>query len=309
MIKLPIIVGPTCSGKTRLACEVCSLVQAEVVSADSRQVYKLMDIGTAKPSRELRTAAPHHLIDVVYPDEDYSAADYARDAQMAIDDLLARKKIPLLVGGSGLYIGALVDRFFEAPKADRQARQRLLEEADVLGPSVLHQRLQEVDPEAASRIHPKDLQRVVRALEVYQQTGVAISRLQLRTPGGRFSPLYLGLLRERTALYRRIEERLDKMMEEGFVGEVESLLEAGYSPQLNSFSAVGYREIADHLAGKTELKAAVRLIERNTRRYAKRQLTWFQGVEGIRWIELPGEKDVRDLARHVAAAIRDFLAG
>lgn len=307
MVKLPIIVGPTAVGKTQIACEVAASLGAEIVSADSRQVYKLMDIGTAKPSPELREGIPHWLLDLVYPDEDYSAANYARDATKVIDRLVAEENVPLVVGGSGLYIRALVDGFFEAPKVDKEIRKRL--QAENHGVSLLHKRLKKVDPEAAGRIHSEDLQRIVRALEVYEQTGVPISQLQ-KSEGPRrlFHPLYIGLQRERKTLYRRIEERVNEMIEGGFVDEVQSLLKRGYSPELNSFSAVGYREMADYVKGNVDLKEAVRLTVRNTKRYAKRQLTWFTGMEGIHWMEVAEERGFDDLVKKIVMTIEEFLA-
>ncbi len=308
MTKLPTIIGPTSVGKTEIACEVAPLIGAEIVSADSRQVYKLMDIGTGKPSPEQRKEVPHWLIDLVHPDEDYSAADYARDADRVIHKLVSGGRLPLVVGGSGLYLRALVEGFFEAPKPSKEMRGKLLKEAEVSGVSALHRNLEQVDPEAAKRIHPQDLQRIVRALEVYQQTGVPISQLQQEGAGRRFLPLYIGLARDRRDLYRRIEERVDEMIEEGFVEEVDSLLEAGYSPELNSFSAVGYREIVSHLKENVALEEAIGLIKRNTKRYAKRQLTWFQAVEGIRWIELKEESELSEAVRKISLMVQGFVA-
>lgn len=287
---LPIIVGPTGVGKTRVGIEVARMIGAEIVSADSRQIYKYMDIGTAKPSLEQRRIVPHWMIDLVEPDVDYSAARYSQEATEVIKNLLTSDKKVLVVGGSGLYIGALVEGFFPSPPADWDLRQRLIEEAQNLGSEALHYRLTRVDPEAAQRIHPNDLKRLVRALEIYELTGVSISKHQAKhKPKGNFSPLYIGLKRRREELRRRIEARVDWMIEKGLIEEVKSILKMGYSPTLNSLNTVGYKEIIAYLGGKFSLDEAVNLIKKNTKAYAKRQLTWFKRISGIEWVDLSEE--------------------
>lgn len=294
-MRLPVIIGPTAVGKTRLAIQIASKVDAEIVSADSRQVYRLMDIGTAKPPREQLEAVRHYMINVVDPDEHFGAGQYGSGARDAVDTITSRGKIPLVVGGSGLYLRALVVGLFPAPPVNRSLRKRILDVAKERGTRFLYERLKEVDAKAAERIHPNDLQRISRALEVYEQTRTPISRLQKDTEVGDLQPLYIGLARGRRQLYDRIEKRVETMVQLGFVEEVARLLEMGYSPSLNSFRAVGYREMAAHLSGEMALDEAIVRTKRNTKALARRQLTWFRSLGGVKWVEL----STRDEARAV----------
>ena len=292
MAIVPIVVGPTGVGKTEIALGVAQKIGAEIVSADSRQVYRQLDIGTAKPTHEQLVQVPHHLVDCVDPDQDFNAAKYGRLAKGIILELLAQGKLPLVVGGSGLYLRALVEGFFQGPGAHPEIRQHLIEEESRAGPGTLHRRLSKVDPESASRIHPHDRVRTIRALEVHQLTGVTLSRLQeegaYRRPA--FSWCKLGLFRERESLYHRIEKRVDEMIEQGLLEEVRSLLLRGYSPELPAFSTVGYREMIAHLKGQVSFQEAVSLQKRNTRQYAKRQMTWFGRDSEILWLHAQGEE-------------------
>jgi len=285
--RVAVIMGPTGVGKTEVGIEIAQKIGAEIVSADSRQIYKYMDIGTAKPSPEQRSTVAHWMIDCVEPDVDYSAARYSEDATQVIRRLLSQRRRVLIVGGSGLYIQALFDRFFPAPPANPGLRKRLAEEARVLGSQTLHSRLTQVDPEAAHRIHPHDIKRVVRALEIYELTGTPISRLQTEhTPESGFTPLYIGLTRERKEMRMRIEKRVDGMIGKGLVDEVSKILAMGYSPDLNSLNTVGYRETIQYLRGGRSLDETIALIKKNTRAYGKRQLTWLRKVPNVEWENL-----------------------
>lgn len=290
--KLPVIVGPTGVGKTEAALEVASRIGAEIVSADSRQIYKYMDIGTAKPTIQQRKLVSHWMIDLVEPNVNYSAARYSEEASEVIKNLLDKGKRVLVVGGSGLYIQALLENFFPAPAADQDLRNRLIDEAHNLGSQALHGRLAQADPEAARRIHPNDLHRLIRALEIYELTGVPISKLQTDyIPEREFLPLYIGLMREKEELRRRIESRVDRMIQRGFIEEVNKILKLGYSPSLNSLNTVGYKEIIGYLTGEFSLDEAVVLIKKNTKAYAKRQLTWFRKIPTMEWVNFSEGKN------------------
>ena len=288
MDRVPIIVGPTGVGKTEVALRLAEVLGAEIISADSRQIYKLMDIGTAKPTPEQRSRVRHHFIDLLYPDQDYSAGEFGRQARARIRALLARGKIPIVVGGSGLYIRALVDGFSAPQVADREVREQLRHQAQTRGLDALYRELCRVDPESARRLHPHDRQRILRALEVYRITGRPLSQLwgEASPEPPDFHPLFFGLTRERRELYAHIERRVDHMIAQGLVEEVKSLKERGYHRGLNSMQTVGYREIFAYLEGECELAEAIHLIKRNTRHYAKRQLTWFGRDSRIEWLNL-----------------------
>ncbi len=289
-----VITGPTAVGKTEVTLALAHRLEGEVVSADSMQVYRFMDIGTAKPSPEERAAVPHHLIDIVDPDEPFSVADWVALARLRLEEIAARGRTPLVSGGTPLYLEALFGRFAlpEGAAPDPALRRRLGRLASTYGPFYLHRKLQAVDPPAARRIHPSDLKRTIRALEVYLTTGRPLSRLERlgRAPsgsagGGRGeTPFFFGLWRPRTELAARIEERVRAMVRRGLVGEVERLLARGYGPDLPSMQAVGYKEIAAYIGGRTSLEAALASVVRNTRRLAKRQMTWLKADPRIRWL-------------------------
>lgn len=280
-----VIVGPTGVGKTRLSLAIAERMAAEIVSADSRQVYRYMDIGTCKPSPGERSRTVHHLIDVVDPDEEYDAGTYARQARQAVMGIVGRGMVPLIVGGSGLYVRALLYGFFEPEIRDAAVRRALKARVAREGSLSLFAELERVDPQTAQRVHPHDAQRIVRALEVFEATGRRLSAWQEFPPRPLgVKMLVLGLLRPREELYARIEARVDGMMGAGLLGEVEGLVARGYTAQLNALQTVGYREMLAHLEGEYDLAEAVRLIKRNSRRYAKRQMTWFGRDPGIRWL-------------------------
>ena len=281
-----VIAGPTASGKTAVGIELAQRLNGEIISADARQIYRFMDIGTAKPTAEERVAARHHLIDFVNPDEDYSAGQFAEDASAVIGDILHRGKVPVVVGGAGLYIRALFDGFSPVPKIPIEIRARLKEEGGDCLPK-LYKRLCVVDPEWAAKIRATDTQRVLRGLEVYEASGKPLSEYQKVPPMPpiRHKASYFGLYWEREALYDRINARACLMFENGLIEEAKSLRDRGYTPDLNALNAFGYREIFQYLNGETTLDRALADLQQGTRRYAKRQMTFFRKDERILWID------------------------
>lgn len=280
------ILGPTAVGKTELALRLAEHVSGEIVSVDSRQIYCEMNIGTAKATPEQLATVPHHMIDCVMPDEPFSVADYQRGADAAIHQIRQRGNTPVLVGGSGMYFRAVVDGLFHGPQADPVLRRKLRQEAEELGIQHLYSRLEVIDPNAAGKIHHNDLMRIVRALEVYEKSGKRISELKQQWDSGkpRYELTVFGLNRPRAELYERIEKRVDQMMAQGLLDEALSL--SKYSRDLYSMNCFGYKELFSFLDGQCDLDEAIQLIKRNTRRYAKRQLTWFRKDKRIRWIDL-----------------------
>ncbi len=288
MDKVIVIAGPTASGKTDLAVEFALRVNGEVISADSMQIYREMDIGTAKPAMEERKGILHHLIDIVNPDEEYSVASFQADAKACIQGILSRGKVPVIAGGTGLYINALVyNVIFSEIESSWEYRRHLESLAKEHGPRYLHGLLMEVDAKSAAAIHPNNIKRVIRAMEVYEATGKPISEHQKESR--REPPPYdyriFGLRVERDLLYSRIEKRTDKMMDRGLYEEVEGILKKGYSPGLVSLQGIGYKEIIEAIQGKCTLPEAVENIKLATRRLAKRQITWFRKTEGLKWID------------------------
>jgi tRNA dimethylallyltransferase len=281
------IVGPTAAGKTAVAILVARELGGEIVSADSRQIYRGMDVGTAKPTAAERSAVRHHLIDIVDPADVYDAARFAEDAEAAIGRLLDAGVEPIIVGGTGFYVSTLFEGLFEGPGRDERIRSELKARAAEEGGEGLHRELAAVDPASASRIHPNDTSRVVRALEVYRMTGAPLSEWHAggaRTP--RYAASYFGLTMPREELYARIEARVDAMLEAGLPDEVRSLVASGrLAPGMPGASAVGYRELLPAVVGEgggpEALADAVSLVKRNTRRFAKRQATWFAGVGNV----------------------------
>jgi tRNA dimethylallyltransferase len=281
MTKVFCIVGPTGIGKTDIAIELAKQFDLDIISADSRQIYKYMDIGTAKPISHIRDHVTFHLIDIIKPDILYSAADFARACKKVIVNLNEKKRRFILVGGSGLYLKALFEPFFDAPARDLKLRKKL-EDEDI---KKLYARLQLVDPRSAQRIKPQDRQRIVRALEIYEQTRKPISQYIEQTRQSDFTPYYVGLTMARNNLYEKINQRFDEMIQNGLVDEVKSLLKSGYTTAHNALNGIGYFEIIRFLNQEISLMQAVYLAKNRSRQYAKRQLTWFKKIEGIRWIE------------------------
>jgi tRNA dimethylallyltransferase len=280
------IMGPTAVGKTRLSLRLAGELGAEIVSADSRQVYRGMDIGTDKPTAEERQRVPHHLVDIVGPDEEFTLARYQDMAYAAINDVLSKGRLPLLVGGTGLYIKAVVEGWgVPRVRPNEALRAELYQEAEVKGGAALHTRLRQVDPAAAEKIDPRNVRRVIRALEVYLEAGRPISELQRRKPPP-YRVLQIGLTMERAALYQRIDQRVDGMIERGLVEEVRGLVGQGYGYELPAMSGLGYRQVGCCLRGQISLEEAIRLIKRDTRRFVRQQYNWFRlDDEGIRWFQ------------------------
>lgn len=280
------IVGPTAVGKTRLAVRLGEGLGAEIISADSRQIYRGLDIGTAKASAEERRRVPHHLIDVVDPDDKFTLALYQEMAYAAIDDVHARGLVPLLVGGTGLYVQAVIEGWgIPHVEPNEGLRAELYQQAEEEGMEALHARLQKVDPVAAKRIDIRNVRRVVRALEVYLETGTPISELQCKKPPP-YRILQMGLTMEREELYRCIDRRVDRMIEAGLVEEVRGLVARGYDYDLPAMSGLGYKQIGRYLRGEVGLEEAVRLIKHDTRRFVRQQYNWFRlDDEQIHWFD------------------------
>jgi tRNA dimethylallyltransferase len=289
-----VICGPTASGKSDLALRLAHMLDGEIINADSMQVYCGMDIGTAKPTAEQQEGIPHHLIDIVRPDQPFSAADFAEAADAAIRDINSRGKRPIVVGGTGLYIRSLLKGLVDSPgDAAGEIRQQLRAEAQERGNQAMLEELRRVDPDLAGRIHPNNLVRIIRALEVFRTTGIPLSHYQQAHAfsGQRYRSLQIGIQVERPLLYSRIDERVNRMIEQGLLQEVQQLLSAGYGSELKAMRAIGYKELTAHLAVEYGLDEAIRLIKRNTRHYAKRQLTWFNADQDILWLEYPSKFD------------------
>ena len=300
--KIIIICGPTALGKTSTAINLAGTFNGEIIGADSMQIYRYMDIGTAKPTTDEQSRVAHHMIDLIDPDEHFDARQFAEMANEKIIKLYAGDVTPFVVGGTGLYIKALVHGLFKTGRADIRARERLQEQARIYGADSLYQKLRRHDPDTAERIHPNDSYRIIRALEVYELTGKPITAFQ-REHGfkdHRFRALKIGLHINREVLYDRINHRVDAMIDSGFLDEVKRLLEMGYSDDLKSMQSIGYRHLIDFIKGRCSWDETLRTLKRDTRRYAKRQLTWFKADPEIIWRE-PGQ------LREIQRLIKKFL--
>ena len=280
------VAGPTASGKTALAVELAKEFNGEVVSCDSMQIYKYMDIGTAKPTAEEMQSIPHHMIDVAEPDEDFSVSRYCELAAPIVDDIISRGKTAVIAGGTGLYMDALIRGNTFAPFPSTGMREKLEAQADAEGMDAMQALLLRIDPEAAARIH--DRKRLIRALEVYYETGETITAHNLKTQAipPRYCPTWIGLdFEERSELYRRIDLRVDIMLENGLVEEIQSLLARGIPDKCTAMQAIGYKEFVAALAGELSIADAAAQVQQSSRRYAKRQLTWFRRNENMNWIK------------------------
>jgi tRNA dimethylallyltransferase len=302
-IPLVLLAGPTASGKTTLSIELAALIPAEIVNADSMQVYRHMDIGTAKPTLEERRIIPHYLIDAAWPDEPFDAARYLHLARPALEDIKKRGKVPLVVGGAGLYMKVLTRGLCPGPSSDRELKKKLIVDEKSRGLHQLYGDLLRIDPESAARIHPNDRQRILRALEVFALTGVPLSVSQ---KGHCFKEELLPSVkifinRERDALYERIDRRVDQMIESGLKEEVEKLLGMGYEAELKPMQSLGYKQMSAHIFGAMTLDEARLGIKRQTRHYAKRQITWFRGDPEFRSFDAD---DIDGILSYVNARIR-----
>ena len=299
------IAGPTASGKAALAVELAKELDGEVVSCDSMQVYRRMDIGTAKPSREEMQGIPHHMIDVAEPDEDFSVSRYCAMAAPIVDDIVARGKTAIIAGGTGLYMDSLIRGNDFAPFPSTGVREKLEAEADEVGLPAMLARLREIDPDTADRV--SDRKRILRALEVYLETGETITEHNRKTRliPPKYTPLWLGLdFADRGELYRRIDKRVDIMLEMGLMEEIRSLLDSGIPEKCTAMQAIGYKEFVNALEGREPLSQAAEEVKKASRHYAKRQLTWFRRNPAVRWLVRSGD-DSREILTSARQIIRD----
>ncbi len=310
-MKLPLIVltGPTAVGKTSLSIRLAKAVGGEIISADSMQVYRHMDIGSAKVTREEMDGVPHHLIDILEPNEEFNVVVFKNRAKAAMEEIRSRGRIPVIAGGTGFYIQALVyDIDFKENEEGGKIRRELEALADKEGEACLHHLLTQVDPESARAIHPNNVKRVIRALEYYRQTGEKIS-VHNETERRKESPyqlFYYVLNTGRETLYQRIDSRVDEMIEKGLVKEVQALKAMGCTRDLVSMQGLGYKEILDYLDGKTTLEEAIYILKRDTRHFAKRQLTWFRRERDVRWLNLPEfDNDYDKVLSHILQEWRE----
>lgn len=311
--KIPLIVicGPTASGKTALSVALAKELDAEIISADSMQVYRGMDIGTAKPTVEERQGVPHHLIDIIDPDQPFDVAQYCELARQATAEVRSRGRLPILVGGTGLYVSTLIDHVeLGETENDPAYRAEMEAYAKEHGNHALHELLKDIDPESYASIHENNVHRVVRALEVYRQTGIPLSEHKRRSRL-RPSPYDLCMIglawKDRQQLYDRIDRRVDIMMEMGLQKEVEEIAKKGYNKDWSSMQAIGYKELLAALRGEMSMAQAVDTVKRESRRYAKRQLTWLRRDGRIRWIELDSSTAMEDVLRQARAIVGDTL--
>jgi len=293
------LVGPTAIGKTDIAIALAKKINAEIISCDSMQVYKSMDILTSKPSLTVRRIIPHHLISIVSPDKEYNVSRYYKEVYRKIKEIQRRDKISLVVGGTGLYMSILIDGIFKSASPHKVIRNRLYRQAEELGSEYLYNRLKNIDPKAALKIHPHDTKRIIRALEVFETTTLAISKLQKRRKGlsEEYEIKIFGLNRQREKLYQRVGERVDRMFAQGLVSEIKRLLKLKLSKTAQY--AIGIKEIKGYLDGWYDLDEAKRLIKRNTRLYAKRQLTWFRRDKRIEWLEIKDKEKPLSVANRI----------
>jgi tRNA dimethylallyltransferase len=298
-----VICGPTGVGKTSFAVALAQRFGGQIVGADSMQVYRRMDIGTAKPTAEEKAAVPHHMVDTIEPDQPFDAAMYGQQAHRVVHSLIEKNFLPFVVGGTGLYLKALLHGLFQAPSSDSSVRDELKSRLAREGAAAMHARLAQLDPDASARIHANDAFRILRALEVIQTTGRSVSAHH-RAHGfkqSRYQSLSIGLILPRDQLYARIDQRVDAMLAAGLLEETRCLLDSGYAPGLKSMQALGYRHMVDYLEGKVDFQKTVETLKRDHRRYAKRQLTWFRADPNLHWL-------APDDIETAAEMIRKFVA-
>jgi tRNA dimethylallyltransferase len=308
---LVVIVGPTAVGKSRIALEIAKAFETDILAADSRQVYRGMDIGTDKPTADQQQEVTHRLIDLVEPNQPFNTGLYRRLAVLAIDDLYRNRRLPLVVGGTGLYVRTLLKGLCEAPPADPVLRASLRRDAQKHGRDHLYAQLVACDPTLAARLHPRDESKVLRALEVHRLSGRPMSEFQqehgfTERP---FTSLVIGLERTREALYRRIEERIDWQLANGLVDETKRLLARGYSRDLPAMKGLGYRQVSCYLAGEYDAEEMVRRFKRDTRRFAKRQMTWFRKEPSIHWVTIEESESFSATSGRILKQVDAFLAG
>ncbi len=298
-----VIVGATCTGKTALAAAIARRMPVEIISADSRQIYRLLDIGTAKPSKEILAKTPHHFIDILNPEEEYNAAKFGNDARKTIAEIYSRDRLPIVAGGSGLYIRSLCDGLFKGPGKDEAIRRKLEFRIIEEGAEVMLRELRVVDPGATMTIETLHRRRLIHALETYYATGIPLTQWQAHKIDIPFRPVFVGLRWERQELYKMINARVDDMMRTGLMDEAMQLREKGYDDSLQSLNTPGYKELFAHLRGEITLERAIILIKQHTRNYAKRQTTWFNGDERIRWIDMNESSVIENIAVEIGDTI------
>ena len=293
--KILVIVGPTAVGKTYVSIELAKKFNTEVISADSMQVYKYMDIGTAKVTKEEACGIKHHMIDLIEPNEEFSVSEFQKMAEEYIEEIHNKNKLPIVIGGSGLYVNSLLyDLDFGKVKSDEKIKQYYTDYYNEHGVDKLHALLESIDPKSALKIHKNNVKRVIRALEVCHITGNKFSSMNtdIRKPSQKHDCIIIGLDMDRKILYDRINRRVDIMVENGLIEEVKSLLDKGYDKSLVSLQAIGYKEIIDYLDGKTSREEAIEILKTNTRRFAKRQFTWFKADSNIKWFDLTNINEI-----------------
>ncbi len=299
--KLAVLIGPTAVGKTKLSILLAKRFNAEIISGDSMQIYKRMDIGTAKINEEEMEGIPHHLIDIKNPEESFSAAEFQELVRSKITEITSRGKLPIIVGGTGLYIQSVIyDYQFSDAPSDEEFRKTLEERAEREGNNVIYEELLEIDPESAEKIHPNNIRRVIRALEIYHCTGKTMSQYQEKqNPELLYDMALIGLTMDRETLYDRINQRVDIMMQEGLLEEVRSLYDQGLK-DCQSIQAIGYKELYDYFNGRVSFEDAVENLKQNSRRYAKRQLTWFRNKMNVEWFDMSDSVDPHEFEKKFA---------
>ncbi|KGG80265.1 tRNA delta(2)-isopentenylpyrophosphate transferase [Caloranaerobacter azorensis H53214] len=305
-----VLIGPTAVGKTEISIELAHKLNGEIISADSMQIYKYMDIGTAKITEEEKRGIKHYLIDEIYPDQKFSVSDYKKLAEKYINEILNKGKLPIVVGGTGLYINSLVYELdFTNAVSNPEFRNEMMNKAKTFGNKYIHDELKKVDPISAERIHINDTKRIIRALEIYHETGKPMSHYykNFRKPNSKYNIAMVGLTIDRKKLYNRINHRVDKMIELGLIDEVKNLLKMGYSSELTSMQGLGYKEIIAYLKGEYTLEEAINILKRDTRRFAKRQLTWFRRDDRIHWVNLERFNDKNEIVDYIVNYVRSIL--
>jgi tRNA dimethylallyltransferase len=308
--KIIVIVGPTAVGKTHVSVELAKKLNTEVISADSMQIYKGMDVGTAKITEEEKCGIIHHMIDIVNPDEDYSVSEFKNDAENIIDNLLIKNKIPVITGGSGLYVNSLIyDLDFSNAKSNEKLREYYTYYYKEHGEDALYDKLMKIDPASAEKIHKNNVKRVIRALEVYDITGKKFSDINtdIRKESNKYDCILIGLSMERKVLYERINQRVDEMLSNGLAEEVKTLIENGYDKNLVSMRGIGYKEIIDYIEGNTDLEETTYILKRNTRRFAKRQYTWFLKDKKVKWFSMDNldgiDNTIKNILKYISTQI------
>lgn len=307
--KIIVIVGPTAVGKTYVSVELAKKLETQIISADSMQIYKLMDIGTAKVTEKEKQGITHHMIDIIYPDESYSVSLFKQNAENIIDELHKKEKVPIIVGGSGLYVNSIIyDLDFGKVESDSEIRDYYTNYYKENGEDKLYEKLKEVDPTSSEKIHKNNVKRVIRALEVYELTGKPFSSFStdIRKKSDKYQTILIGLYMDRKELYPRINKRVDKMVEEGLIEEIKMLLDKGYNKDLVSMQAIGYKEIVEYLEGNITLEESIDLLKKNTRRFAKRQFTWFLNDESVKWFDVEDVNKIDILVEDIFCFIKNI---